>query len=253
MEKESVNIKLDVFEGPFDLLYHLIEKHEIDIYHIPISELTDQYLEYIGSISPEQMDGLSRFIVMAATLLEIKSKMLLPRPPKEDESQDPREELVQKLVEYKAFKEIAEVLKENHAIYQYILFNEPKPEIKIKSKPQTDDLLEGITLDKLQAVFIDLLNRRELKVDKLRSGFNSVAIDSYKISNKIEYISKLLTLNNKISFSEIFSYDSPKLEKVVTFLALLELIKAKQVTIYQDGIFDEIIIRKANQEDEMYE
>ncbi len=245
--ENSVKVKLDVFEGPFDLLFHLIEKHEIDIYHIPIAQLTDQYLDYLGNITQNQMEDLSKFMVMAATLIEIKSKMLLPKiQNKTEESDDPRAELVQKLVEYKTFKEISEVLKENYQLHQYFVFREPEPDLakKFSSTPKIEDVLAEVTVDKLYDLFLDLLNRRELKTDKVRSGFNSVALDTYKVSNKIEYISKLLTLNPSVKFTEIFNPDSHRMEKVVTFLALLELIKSKHVTITQEGIFGEILIKK---------
>ena len=108
---DNMTVKLESFSGPLDLLYHLIEKNEIDIYDIPIAELTDQYIEFINLEENKNMDGMSEFIVMAATLIEIKSRMLLPKPETEEQEEDPREELVQRLIEYKKYKSVVDLLK----------------------------------------------------------------------------------------------------------------------------------------------
>ena len=122
---DNMTVKLDSFSGPLDLLYHLIEKNEIDIYDIPIAELTDQYIEFISREENKNMDGMSEFVVMAASLIEIKSRMLLPKPQTEEPEEDPREELVQKLIEYKKFKNVTEVLAKRSEEAAHILFREP--------------------------------------------------------------------------------------------------------------------------------
>ncbi len=244
---ELIEIKLEAFEGPLDLLLHLIEKNEIDIYDIPISELTDQYLKYINVYSSKDMDNLSAFLVMAATLLEIKSKMLLPKLPKFiEEENDPREELVNRLIEYKQFKKVIEVFKDGEVYAEKYFYRKPNDNIinlfKLNKEHNLDDLLKGITLEKLFAVFDETLRRRELKTDVIRSGFNSVRKDMYTVEEKIEYILDLLVLNNKIDFFDIFNNIYLKIEKVVTFLAVLELVKMKKINIQQDEIFGDIVI-----------
>lgn len=245
---QSINVKLEAFEGPFDLLFHLIEKNEIDIYDIPIATLTDQYLEYLDQASQRNMDGMSEFLVMAATLLEIKSKMLLPAVKKEEEKEDPREELVSKLLEYKKFKEVTESLKnreEEAALIFYKAADAAMIKLKQEKEPQDlDSFLQGVTLDDLYRAFEDVMRRKEVKVDKVRSSFRYVERDLFTVQEKMEYIRDLLILSPKTTFSSIFRENAKKMEVVVTFLALLELIKLKQVQIMQSEIFEEIVITK---------
>ncbi len=243
-----LQIKLDEFEGPLDLLLKLIDKNKIDIYDIPISKLTDDYLYYIKSKNIIDMEEMSKFIIMATTLLEIKSKMLLPKDKDEitNEDIDPREELVKKLIEYKKYKIIAKKLYDTEVFTDKVIFKEPDIDminrVKIKSKPKIEEILEGITLKDLYNAFEDILKRKELKTDKIRSSFKSVTKARYTIDSKIIYIKDLITLNKKISFNKIFEESTSKVEVVVTFLAVLELVKTKDIKILQRNIFDEIII-----------
>jgi len=242
---KEINVKLEVFEGPMELLYHLIEKNEIDIYDIPIAELADQYIDYIQKF-PYDMDSMSSFLVMASSLLEIKSKLLLPSlKAEEDEETDPREELVKRLLEYKRFKEISEVLKNRFLSEGNLIFKETDEEIKnlmgLKSI-DTEEILSGVSMDTLYRIFEDVLNRKELKVDKIRSSFGSIKRDSFTIEEKIQAIQNMLHKKRKFEFKEIFQDDTEKMEVVVTFLALLELIKQKEVKVNQDKTFDKIFI-----------
>lgn len=241
-----INVKLESFEGPFDLLFHLIEKNKIDIYDIPIAELTDQYMEYIYSFDKGDMESISEFILMSATLIEIKSKMLLPSLKTEDNEEDPRDELVLRLIEYKKYKRISEILNEKQSIAGKEYFKNPDKSlfeiIKEKRNKNIDDILNGADIEMLFKAFEDVLKRQEIKTDKVRSKFNSVPKDLFTIKDKIQYIEDLLKINNEISFNKIFRKNSPKTEKIVTFLALLELIKLKKIHIKQKYIFDEIII-----------
>lgn len=245
---QTIKVKLEAFEGPFDLLYHLIEKNEIDIYDIPIAQLTDQYLEYLDSVQDRNMDTMSEFLVMAATLLEIKSKMLLPVPKNEQEEtqKDPREELVAKLIEYKKFKDITDNLKQKREHAALLLFKQEENGLKRLKKEkhvqELDEFLEGITLNDIYKAFEEVMRRKEVKIDKVRSQFQSVERDLYTIEERMDYIKDLLILNPKVTFDSIFREDTRKIEIVVTFLALLELIKCKEVTIKQEKTFDEIII-----------
>lgn len=243
----QVNVKLEVFEGPFDLLYHLIEKNEINIYDIPIAKLTDQYLEYLEKMQQVNMENISEFLVMAATLIEIKSKLLLPKNKAEEKEEiDPREELVKKLVEYKKFKVIAQELDNLQINGLKTLFKEA--DIKLGDLDEKEEdvskILNGLSLTDILIAFEGVMKRKEKKVDKVRSGFNSVQKDLYTIEEKSEYLLDLLKLFEKVKFQDIFREDADKMEVVVTFLALLELIKVNEVNIYQDKIFGEIVVEK---------
>ncbi len=250
---EKLDIKLDAFEGPFDVLYSLIEKNKIDIYDIPISELTDQYMEYLTSLNNRSMDTMSEFMLMAATLLEIKSKMLLPRPKKDEgELIDPREELINKLIEYKRFKIISGELRDLSSVaLRYLpklpdaqLLQELKKNMAQTAEEVANEALEGVTLDGLYKIFEQVLSRRESKIDRIRSGFNSVKRDLYSIDDRIDFIRDLLVFKHNLKFADIFDYDSTKMEKVVTFLALLELIKIREICIVQEEIFGDIFISR---------
>lgn len=246
----SITVKLEAFEGPFDLLFHLIEKNKINIYDIPISLIADQFIEYINAMQERNMENISEFLVMAATLLEIKSKMLLPSPKKEEEEEeDPREELVNKLLEYKKIKHFSEELKMRRIEAQRVFYRNSTLPQYIKDILQDQDtsadiseILDGVTLQYMFSIFQDLLKRKEKKVDTIRSGFKSVQRDIYKIEDKIRYILDLLIIYPTIHFHELFYEDSDKMEIVVTFLALLELIRSKQVKIEQKYPFKDILI-----------
>ena len=238
---EQVTIRLDAFEGPMDLLYHLIEKNEIDIYDIPIASLTDQYLAYLDAAEDRNMDGMSEFLVMAATLLEIKSKLLLPKPKKEaeEEGPDPRAELVERLLEYKKIKGVTAEWKaraEEAARLLYKPADKAIAKLRREEDQPLEDFLMGVTMEDLYLAFQEVMQRKESKVDHVRSSFRAVERD-------------LLILQPQITFFGIFRRKSRKMEKVVTFLALLELIKRKEVQITQQGTFSEIYIRSYEESD----
>lgn len=251
---ESINVHLEAFEGPFDLLFHLIEKNEIDIYDIPIAQLTEQYIAFLEQAEYKNMDGMSEFLLMAATLIEIKSKLLLPKQKQEQPQQDPREELVNKLLEYKKFKEITEDLKKREETAALVLYKEADKAVEKLKQSNKQDLdldkfLCGITLDNLYEAFTEVMKRRETKVDRVRSSFKSVERDLYTIDEKIDYIRDLLILRPSVSFYTIFRPKAVKMEIVVTFLALLELIKMKEVSVSQKETFSEILITKVSGSD----
>ena len=245
---QNVTVRLDAFEGPLDLLYHLIEKNEIDIYDIPIASLTEQYLAYLEAAEDRNMDGISEFLLMAATLLEIKSKMLLPTQTKEvleEEAIDPRAELVERLLEYKKIKHIANDWKtreEHAAMVFYKQADKAIAKLRQKEEQPLEDFLMGVTMEDLYHVFQEVMARKEAKVDHVRSSFRAVERELFTIQDKMEYIRDLLILQPKIVFTDMFRRKTRKIEKVVTFLALLELIKRKEVQIYQEKIFSQIII-----------
>ncbi|WP_317855857.1 segregation and condensation protein A [Chakrabartyella piscis] len=243
---EKLTLRLDAFEGPLDLLYHLIEKNEIDIYDIPIAKLTDQYLEYLNQDTTRNMDEMSEFLVMAATLLEIKSKLLLPKTKdEEEEGIDPREELVKRLLEYKKIKEVTDEWKQREEEAALVFYKEADSaiqQLKEQEPQDLDEFLEGITMEDLKLAFQEVMNRKETKVDRVRSTFQSVQRDLFTVQEKMEYIRDMLILQPKTTFRSIFRVNARKMEKVVTFLALLELIKQKEIYITQSATFGEIDI-----------
>ena len=242
---DNMVVRLDSFSGPLDLLYHLIEKNEIDIYDIPIAELTDQYLEFISREENKDMEGMSEFIVMAADLIEIKSRMLLPKPESGEPEEDPREALVQRLIEYKKYKGVTEILERRSEEAARVLYREPDiiiPELRKKDEPSVEECLEGLTMDVLYRAFRDIIIRKEKKVDKVRSGFNSVKRDHFTIDEKIVSLRGILMVSPKVKFYDIFSDNATKEEILVTFLALLELIRKRSATVSQNEAFGEIYI-----------
>lgn len=240
----SMLYKLEVFEGPLDLLLHLIDKNEVDIYNIPISEITDQYMEYLASMQEFQLDVTSEFLVMAATLLSIKSKMLLPKPPvieidglEQDGEIDPRMELVQKLLEYRKYKGIAEHLREKEIGRSLIYTREPEdltpyaPEIK-------ENPLEGIHLGDLVLAF-----QRALRRSAARNRVTKIQRDEISVKDRIgQVVEALEQSGGRVLFSKLLGDELDRDEIIVTFLAILELIKIKKVSCYQHGLFDEIVI-----------
>lgn len=243
----NYEVKLETFEGPFDLLYHLIEKNEIDIYNIPISEITEQYLKFLNQMKSLDMDVASEFLVMAATLLEIKSKMLLPNPIEEQlefdlQGIDPRRDLVIKLIEYKKYKNIASFLKDREDTYGKVYFKSQEQLEEYVNK----DLVEKTELNLEEEVLIKAVKRAIQKISKLdmhrKKFFKELKRDVYTVEEKISLLKSKLDKEKSIKFIDLFNEDCCRLEVVVTFLALLELLKLKSINIKQDKIFDEIFI-----------
>ena len=242
---DNMTVRLDSFSGPMDLLYHLIEKNEIDIYDIPIAELTDQYMEFISREENKNMDGMSEFVVMAADLIEIKSRMLLPKVQTEEQEEDPREELVQKLLEYKKFKGVTEILQQRCETASKMFFREPDiiiPELSKRDELTVEECLNGLTMEDLYRAFRDVMIRREKKVDRIRSGFKSVKHDNFTVDEKIVSLRSILKVTPRVKFYDMFTDTSTREEILVTLLALLELIRHHSVLIEQNDIFGEIMI-----------
>lgn len=242
---KNMTVKLENFSGPLDLLYHLIEKNEIDIYDIPVAELTEQYIEFISREENKNMESMSEFVVMAATLIEIKSRMLLPKTESDEPEEDPREVLVQRLLEYKKYKGIIDVFTQKSDNASKLFYREPDiiiPELMKKDELSIEECLKGVTIEDLYRAFRDVMIRKEKKIDKVRSGFNSVRRDSFTVDEKIISLRDTLQVSPRVKFYEMFSGDSSKEEVLVTFLALLELIRRNSVAVEQDNIFGEIII-----------
>ncbi|KMZ41267.1 MULTISPECIES: segregation/condensation protein A [Bacillales] len=240
----AYSIKLDSFEGPLDLLLHLIDKAEVDIYDIPVAEITEQYLATIDKMQELQLDVASEFVVMAATLLSIKSKMLLPKKEEHVFQQfldmdvdeiDPREELVARLLEYKRYKMLAENLREME-IGRNQVFTRPAENLSPYVREE-DHTVTNVTL-------YDLINALEklVKKTKEKEPMTKVSRDEISIKDRMTEIRQAVRSGGMVRFSELFTQGATRTEIVTTFLALLELMKAKHITCVQNQLFQDIII-----------
>ena len=242
----NISVKLEVFEGPLDLLLHLIDKDKINIYDIPIVDITDQYLEYIKEMNYENLDVISEFLLMAATLLDIKSRMLLPKQVDESgEEEDPRQELVERLLEYKKFKYISEELKEKQEDAEKFLFKLETlpPEVAMYQEPlDLDKLLSDVTLSKLHGIFQSVIKRKVDTIDPIRSKFGKIQKEEVNLTDKLNYILAITDKCKKFSFRLLLEKQRGKMEIIVTFLAILELIKIGKVTVSQEHTFDDITV-----------
>ncbi len=237
-----INIKVEVFEGPLDLLFHLIEKSEINIYDIPISEITNQYLEYLLLMEELDLEIASEFMLMAATLIQIKSKMLLPKPLKEEtvDDLDPREELVRKLLEYKQYKEASNILKEKMDVYEKIFYKHPDPiEMYVNDLNDFQDMNIQVLFNSLKNI---LASQKEIE-EQNNNRVKFILKDKVTIEEKLYELENLLQKNKSFYFEHLFSGSTSKHEIIVTFLALLELMKRHLVTLEQDKNFDIILIK----------
>ncbi len=244
----ALSVKLEAFEGPLDLLLHLIDKNKIDIYDIPIVMITEQYMEYIRQMETEDMNIMSEFLLMAATLLDIKCKMLLPKEVDEEgEEEDPRAELVQKLLEYKMYKYMSFELKDRQFSAERNLYKPPTiPEEILKHQEPLDyaTLIGDMNLSKLHKIFKETVKRKEDKVDPIRSQFGKIEKDEINLEEKTSYIEQYIAQNEKMSFRDLLEKQNSKMEVIVTFLVVLELIKTGVIVIEQNDIFDDILITR---------
>lgn len=242
----AISVKLQAFEGPLDLLLHLIEKNKVDIYDIPIVEITAQYLEYIKAMETQDMNVMSEFLVMAATLLDIKCKMLLPKEINEEgEEEDPRAELVQKLLEYKMYKYMSYELKDRQVDAARTLFKGrtlPKEIENYKPPVDMEVLLGGADLSRLQELFRMVMRRQEDKIDPVRSTFGQIEKDEVDMDQKTLYVEEYIRFHKTFSFKALLEKQKSKMETIVTFLVILEMMKMGKISIVQEDTFDDIII-----------
>ena len=242
----DMTVKLQVFEGPLDLLLHLIDKNKVNIYDIPIVEITSQYMEYIAEMKRRDLNVLSEFLVMAATLIDIKSKMLLPsNPDAEEEEEDPRAELVQQLLEYKMYKCMAYELKDRQIDAQRTMFKAPTipEEVLAYEEPvNLEDLVSDITIAKLNQIFKSIMKKQTDKLDPIRSKFGKIEKEEVSQEEKMEELKQYALTHKHFSFRGILEKQASKVEVIVTFLAILELMKTGIILIYQENTFDDIMI-----------
>ena len=244
----GIPVKLEVFEGPLDLLLHLIEKNKVDIYDIPIVEITNQYMEYIRQMQREDLNVMSEFLVMAATLLDIKCKMLLPKEVKEDgEEEDPRQELVEQLLQYKMYKYMSYELRGRQVEADLILYKNPTiPEEVLEYVEPVDlDLLLGdLTMVQLKKVFQEVMRRQTDKVDPVRSKFGKIEKEEVSLTDKFLYVRDYLQEHRRFSFRQLLQEQKSKMHVVVTFLAILEMMKLGEIYVEQESTCGEIMIER---------
>ena len=242
----ELTVKLQVFEGPLDLLLYLLEKNKVNIYDIPIVEITEQYMEYIREMKRQDLEVLSEFLVMAATLIDIKSRMLLPsNPDSEEEEEDPRAELVQQLLEYKMYKCMAYELKDRQMDAGRVMYKKPTiPEEVRAYEPPVDihELMSDITLSRLHEIFESIMKKQQDKIDPLRSKFGKIEKEEVTMSEKLVDIKAFMMEHKTFSFRELLMKGASKVAVIVTFLVVLELMKTGFITVQQEGTCEEIFI-----------
>ncbi len=243
----GIPVKLEVFEGPLDLLLHLIDKNKIDIYDIPIVDITSQYMEYIRGMQENNLDIMSEFLVMAATLLDIKCKMLLPKEEVEDgEEEDPRQELVEQLLQYKMYKYISYELKDRQEDADLVLYKNPTipGEIAEYEEPvNLDELLKDVNMSVLDKIFQDVMKRQDAKIDPVRSKFGKIEKEEVPLPVKLVYVQEYAKTHRKFSFRQLLEKQNSKMQVVVTFLAVLELMKTGSICVEQEEICGDIMIQ----------
>lgn len=242
----GIAYKLQVFEGPLDLLLHLIEKNKVDIYDIPIVTITEQYLEYVEQMQEQDMDIMSEFLVMAGTLLQIKSKMLLPKEEvEEEEEDDPRAELVRRLLEYKMYKYAALELKDMELDASHNLYKKPtipKEVAAYKEEIDPATLVDGMTLNKLNEIFQSIMRKQVDKIDPIRSKFGTIEKEEINIEDRMVQIREEVRGLKGINFRTLLESQPTRMNIIITFMSILELMKVGAITIRQEETFGEIVI-----------
>lgn len=252
----GIPVRLEVFEGPLDLLLFLIDKNKIDIYDIPIVLITQQYMDYIKDMHTKDMDVMSEFLVMAATLVKIKSKMLLPKDETKEEEEDPRQELVERLLEYKMYKYMSLALKDRQIDAAKVIYKKPtipKEILDYKEKVDVGALMEDVTLAKLQRIFNEVMRRQVDKLDPIRSEFGKIEKEEVTLSDRMIYIQNYAKKEKKFSFYRLLESQSTKVHVIVTFLGILELMKISVIQVEQTELFDDIQISFTGKEVDLSE
>ena len=240
LETNKYAIKIENFEGPIELLCTLIEKNKMSIYDINLSEITDQYIEYINQMERMNLEVTSEFLVMASTLLYLKSRKLLPNK-QEDEEEITEEELIRRIIEYKKYKDITTKLRESFNAFSNRFYNMgeeiklPKQELEVTYEPE-----------KIPKVYAELIERNEVKLNKNAKNIEKIALtENYTVASKLKDMFKELIRNKKFVFNKLFSIKKHNKNEVVTaFTGLLELSRRSKVVTEQDGLFGDIMVEK---------
>ncbi len=241
LETNKYALKLDNFEGPLDLLCHLIDKNKMDIYDVKLSEITDQYIEYINEMEKQNLDVTSEFLVIASTLLFLKSKELLPKET-DDETEITEEELIRRIIEYKKYKEISkkfkDMLSENNRRFYKIPDTIELPKQKIEKDYSSELLYQN---------YQRMMNNLKTKMNKNAENIEKIAItDTYTVTSKVKEIFRELSKKPRFVFNKLFSIKAkPKAEVVTAFTGLLELTRRNKVVASQEELFGDIVVEKS--------
>lgn len=242
----ALSVKIESFEGPLDLLLHLIDINKFNIFDIPIVEITAQYMEYLGAMEKQDLNVMSEFLVMAATLLEIKAKMLLPAEVNEEgEEIDPREELVQKLLEYKMYKYMSLELRERLSMSGKALYKVPTipEEVAAYETPvDLEELVGDLTLKQLNQIFQSVMRRQTEKIDPIRSKFGRIEQEEVSLEEKMVSVREYAAANPHFHFSALLEGQKSRIQLIVTFLAILELMKTGELSVVQEHPFEDLVI-----------
>lgn len=241
LETNKYALKLDNFEGPLDLLCHLIDKNKMDIYDVKLSDITDQYIEYINEMEKQNLDVTSEFLVIASTLLFLKSKELLPKET-DDETEITEEELIRRIIEYKKYKEISkkfkDMLSENNRRFYKIPDTIELPKQKIEKDYSSELLYQN---------YQRMMNNLKTKMNKNAENIEKIAItDTYTVTSKVKEIFRELSKKPRFVFNKLFSIKAkPKAEVVTAFTGLLELTRRNKVVASQEELFGDIVVEKS--------
>ena len=242
LESKKYELRLDNFEGPLDLLVYLIDKNKMDIYKVSISDITEQYIQYLKAQEELNLEIASEFLVMASTLLLLKSKGLLPKEV-DDESEISEEELLRRIIEYKKYKEISKVFKERILVFSKRLYKMPDrvelPKQEIEKEFTAQDIIER---------YKELVERNENKKNENSKNIEKIAVyETYTVAEKVKDIFRVLVKKPKFVFSKIFSLkEKPKAEVVTAFSGVLELTRRNKILAEQKELFGDIVISRAN-------
>lgn len=245
LETKKYSIKIDNFEGPLDLLCYLIDKNKMNIYDVKLTEITEQYIEYLNAMEEVNLEIASEFIVMASTLLYLKSKNLLPKQ-EEEEEEITEEELIRRIIEYKKFKEISKALKENYKIYSNRFYKEQEG-IKLPKQKLEKDYEPG----KIPEIYRLLVERNRVKINQNAKNIEKIAlVDKYTVSEKVKEMYKILVKQKRFVFNKLFSIKKNDKQEVVTaFSGLLEMSRRNKVETSQEELFGDIVVEKKKSEE----
>jgi segregation and condensation protein A len=237
-----LNFKLEKFEGPLDLLLQLIRRSEIDIHDIPISQITAEYMEVVANLPPD-MEQMSEFLVMAATLLEIKSKMLLPRPKADDDEpeEDPREALARQLLAYQTAQELASQLGQLTPMGERLMgAGDREAWETLAETADYQPVMDLVSIPQLNEIFADIMRRVADKIDIVRAGYGEMPKEKFSVTEKVIYIQNILQDKGRVKLSALFSGCVSRREMVVTFLALLEMLRRGVALARQEKSFEDV-------------
>ncbi|MCL2358062.1 MAG: segregation/condensation protein A [Defluviitaleaceae bacterium] len=237
-----MEFKLEKFEGPLDLLLKLIQRAEIDIHDIPISQITAEYMEVVAKLPPD-MEQMSEFLVMAATLLEIKARMLLPRPKTDEPEEDPREALAQQLLAYQQAQELAARLGQLTPVGERLTgAGDPAAMAALLDAVAYQPVMDLVSLEQMAGIFTDIMRRKSDKLDVVRAGYGEMPKEKFTIDDKISFIKHALGERSRIALSSLFENCRSRHEMIVTFLALLEMVRRGFALARQDHSFEDVVL-----------